>query len=373
MDLYARIQESARYCRDTNVRKKINILLDGIKNKNVCLTCKRSGIDRSTYYRWMDRLVKADFRVESLKIRSSKPHHCPHQVSKRIVKLIKHYRFKYRYGSPNILFYLKQNHRNIHVSKSTIERVIKRNQWILRKYKTKKINPHKKRYALPWPGMCVQLDIKYVPKRIDGQQYYVFNAIDDCTRWRYFRAYKDKSMGSAVDFTKRLIEHAPFTIKKIQTDNDKAFTYRFSPYEDLNHPFVDYLNEQSIRHRLIPPGQKELNGKVERSHRIDDDEFYWKAPLYSFGLLQKHLHQWWLEYNYDRPHSGIEHMTPMEKWLERFLIVYLAIAPSYGIQTFIAKQQNVKSTTLETYLKYLTWRDSQFLPVADVLENYIYS
>ena len=78
---------------------------------------------------------------------------------------------------------------------------------------------------------------------------------------------------------------------------------------------------------LIPVGVKEHNGKVERSHRIDEQYFYWKAPTDSIENFNKELEKWIFKYNNQRPHGGINYQTPLEKLNERwnFLTVFCFI------------------------------------------------
>ena len=73
----------------------------------------------------------------------------------------------------------------------------------------------------------------------------------------------------------------------------------------------------SEQYNCIPPGVKELNGKVERSHRIDDQYFYWRANCESFEGLNKSMKIWLNYYNEERPHGGLNYMTPKEKIEER--------------------------------------------------------
>lgn len=368
--LYEKVRISARYCRDLEVRKKICLFLEVIQTGKVLASCNKFGVCRRSYSRWWKNYCRADYKVEALMPRSRKPEDSKSKRSAYLVKIIRHYRLRYRYGPERILNYLKLNHR-LQVSESTIRRVIEEQGWIIRKNKTKKKNPHKKRYNLEWPGH-MQMDIKYVPQKIDGEQYYVFNAIDDCTRWRYFRAYKEKTAINAVYFVRELVKYAPFKILSIQTDNDVAFTYRLNPFVyDKDHIFGSNLKELGIRHRLIPPGAKELNGKVERSHRTDDEEFFWKAPMKDFDELQGSLVAWWFEYNQDRPHSGINGLTPLQKWAERFMTSFMAL----NLKNIYPQLQNQYKKTrhdlLDTYLKYLNWIQTDPFHGTDVLNYYI--
>lgn len=374
-DYYAKIKVSAKYCRDFESRKKIQLFLKAIKLKNVQAACEFFGVNRDYYYRWFKRFLNSGFDVKSLKEKSRRPIHSPKHIDHKLVKKIAHYRKNYRYGPLRISQWIKTNH-DITVSPSTIFREIVRKKWFIKKHRTKKINPHKKRYNLDWPGQMLQMDIKYVPEKINGKQYYEFNAIDDCTRWRFARIYKDKSLESCLDFTMDLIRYAPFGIQCIQTDNDRVFTNRLHPLAENPdyHPFTALLKKNKIQHRLIPPGAKELNGKVERSHRTDDDEFFWKAPMIGFSSLKNAFAQWIWEYNHDRPHTSLNGLTPMEKLLEKTYIQIFTMALLYGIdpQKLIKQPKQVEKTTrLGTYIKYLNYLASDYLSVLDVLEFHI--
>ena len=105
-----------------------------------------------------------------------------------------------------------------------------------------------------------------------------------------------------------------------------------------------WCEENGIRHQLIPPGEKELNGKVERSHRIDEQYFYWKADYRSLRQFNLSLVRWLRQYNEERPHGGLDYQTPKEK-LE-----------SLGIK--IGAKKPKKLTKLEQYLAVLDENDA---------------
>jgi transposase InsO family protein len=373
-EYYAKIKESAKYCRDLAIRKKLQLFLKAGKLKNVQAACQFFGVNRDYYYRWYNRFVHSGFDVKSLREKSRRPRCSPQRIDHKLVRKIAHYRKNYRYGPRRIAYWLKTNH-NLCVSPSTIFREILRKKWLVKKYQTKKINPHRKRYNLDWPGQMLQMDIKYVPERINGKRFYEFNAIDDCTRWRFARIYQDKSLESCLDFATDLIRYCPFRIQCIQTDNDQVFTNRLNVFT-LNpdyHPFTAMLKKQGIRHRLIPPGAKELNGKVERSHRIDDDEFFWKAPMMGFSSLKQAFAQWIWEYNHDRPHSSLGGLTPVEKLVEKMYVQIFTLALMGGIDPLSLIRRPVpyvKPTQVGTYIKYLAYLDSQYVSVRDVMEFY---
>jgi transposase InsO family protein len=106
-----------------------------------------------------------------------------------------------------------------------------------------------------------------------------------------------------MDFLKEVREHFPFTIERIQTDNDSSF----------GPQFTWHLADLRISHRHIPPGCPEVNGKVERSHKTDAQEFYQGRRFHNKRDLARKLKRWETEYNERRPHLALEGKTPAER------------------------------------------------------------
>lgn len=371
-ELYAKVRDQARTCRDAALRKKLQLFLEVIRSGQVLRSSRIFGYSSTSYYYyWWKRFRDSGFQMVSLREKSRRPKRSPRQISIKIVRKIRKYRIEFRYGPKRIAYYLWHNHR-IKVSESTVRRTIERRGWVLRKNRTKKKNPHRKRYELPIPGH-LQVDIKYVPKRKIGQRWYVYNAIDDCSRWRYAKAYRAINAKNSVDFVKGLIQVAPFRILSIQTDNDVVFTNRLSPFwlGLSEHPFTAALKGLGIQHRLIPPGFKELNGKVERSHRIDDEEFYWKVQLECFPAFQTELIRWIYAYNHHRPHGGIDGESPIHRLLQKLFVWHYALAIHYGALEFIEGETRVKQSILGTYLIYLDWIQADPFHSLDVMNYYI--
>ena len=82
-----------------------------------------------------------------------------------------------------------------------------------------------------------------------------------------------------------LIKAFPFRIQTIQTDNGTEFTYKYIS-DDVICPFDKALQKLRINHKLIPPRTPWHNGKVERSHRNDQERFYNYLRFYSYEDLQ---------------------------------------------------------------------------------------
>ncbi len=67
-----------------------------------------------------------------------------------------------------------------------------------------------------------------------------------------------------------------------------------------------------MRHVYIKPRSPQLNGKVERSHRTDQEEFYQLLTYTDDVDLNNKLTEWEQFYNFDRSHGAFEGKTPYE-------------------------------------------------------------
>ena len=155
-------------------------------------------------------------------------------------------------------------------------------------------------------GHRVQIDVKFIDAaRRLAKKHYQFTAIDDCTRLRVLRIYDRCNQKTAIQFLDYVLEQLPFRVETIQTDNGAEFQSRLP------------LARARPRHRtrLHQARDARLNGKVERSHRIDAEEFYRLLDgvvIDDTGLFNDKLQEWEDFYNFDRPHGGLGGQTPYE-------------------------------------------------------------
>lgn len=176
---------------------------------------------------------------------------------------------------------------------------------------------------MTYPGERVQIDMKYVPaknlteevKEIDGR-YYQYTAIDEYTRKRVLWASKEQSISASTEFLKVMMRKFPFKIECIQKDNGFEFTNRLNWQGTKKKTmFESKLEELGIKHKLIKPKTPRHNGKVERSHRKDQERFYYNKIFWSFEDFKNRLKYWEREYN-NFPMKPLGWKSPNEKLKE---------------------------------------------------------
>jgi transposase InsO family protein len=165
---------------------------------------------------------------------------------------------------------------------------------------------HTRRYAKQVPGHHIQVDVKFLTlpsedgRRVRRHQY---TAIDDATRIRALKIYPRHNQKSSIDFIDYVLEKFPFRIHTVRTDRGHEWQAQF-------HWHVE---DQGIRHVYIKPRSPQLNGKVERSHRTDQEEFYQLLTYTDDVDLNEKLAAWESFYNLNRPHGAHGGKTPYER------------------------------------------------------------
>jgi hypothetical protein len=185
----------------------------------------------------------------------------------KIIYLRQHYHF----GPVKIAMYLERYH-DISISHSGVRRVLKRLDLnrLPASQRYKRHDRRWKRYEKPLPGHRVQIDVKFIaplPGASSRRKHYQFTAIDDCTRLRVLRIYRQLNQKTAIQFANYVLERLPFRVEVIQTDNGAEFQSQF--------------------HYHL------LDGVVIDDTKVFNDKREWE----NF-------------YNYHRPHGGLGDQTP---------------------------------------------------------------
>ena len=155
------------------------------------------------------------------------------------------------------------------------------------------------------PGHHIQVDVKFLTfrgKRGEKVRRFQYTAIGDATRVRALKVYEKHTQVNAIDFIEHIIEKFPFRIREVRTDNG----------HELQAKFHWHVEDSGVRHAYIKRGTPQLNGKVERSHRSNQQESYQLLSYKGDVDLEVKLDEWERFYNFVRPHGAHNGKTPYE-------------------------------------------------------------
>lgn len=272
------------------------------------LTARHFGYSPDTISRWM-RAYKAG-GVKGLEPGSRRPKRVRQpQTPPEVVERVRVVREQYpRWGREKLRIMLLEE--GITLSAKSIDRVIRRlkARGILREA----VQPRK---AAKWrhrrlrrprelvadsPGALVQTDSKQVTLG-NGKVVYQFGAVDCFTRKRVVALAPRLTSHHGAEFLKRVVAQFPFKVQAIQSDGGSEFLKEFAAT----------AAELKLPHYFNRPNYPQGNGRIERSFRTDEEEFYQVEELPDdLGGTEQALLAWNHTYETVRPHQALGYMTP---------------------------------------------------------------
>ncbi|MCF7927116.1 MAG: integrase core domain-containing protein, partial [Candidatus Izimaplasma sp.] len=113
----------------------------------------------------------------------------------------------------------------------------------------------------------------------------------------------------------------PFEIQEVRTDNGREYTNRLAADHPTFTLFEQTLKLYQINHDYIKPYTPRHNGKVERSHRKDNERFYHKRSFINLKDLRGQGKKYLREYN-NFPMSPLDWLSPIQHYtLFRYRII----------------------------------------------------
>lgn len=152
----------------------------------------------------------------------------------------------------------------------------------------------------------LQMDVKYLTPELTGLPWTCFEyaVIDIFSRYKEVAILNHLDEDGSIAALLEILPKLPFKPIFIQTDNGLEFQGRFRKLiEDLK-----------LKHHYVHKNTPNENAVIERSFRTDEEEFLFrleKAPKH-YDELRTLFAEWIHEYNYERPHLGIDLRTPYE-------------------------------------------------------------
>ena len=401
------LSSEANKNKDPEVKRRLYLIKAVVNSdKDIKKTCEARGVSTDQFYMWARRLLKSKKLVSLQSLsRSAKSfwNKTPPLIEKRAIKLRKKEPFK---GPDRISRDLREDH-NMICPVSTVAAILKRAGLVTKAYRDRLTKKHMRRYRRPYPGY-LQMDFKYTPYLLEGCQTYQLSVVDHHSSWRFIRSYSNRMLSTVIRFLNELEQECPFFILQIQTDNASEFTDKFTSYRDGSRP--TYAHEmdvwcqaRGIEHKLIPIGEKELNGKVENTHKWDDREFFSQINVATYEELATATLEYNVIWNERRPTKTLGWFTPNEVLFNASVraVVYLKVMVAsfnwenpknlktvkMGNSLVTAPRQELKSlkqklkaknpkqkSRLTRYLDYLAAVDKQklksWLTVPMILQNF---
>ena len=276
---------------------------------------RRFRVSRNAIYEWK---AKYDGTWQSLNERSHRPHHHPNEHTEEEKELI--LRRYPRYKDDMIMLWDSLKKSGYKRSYSSLIRVVRK--WVKPEIERRTARKPKPYERAAYPGQKIQIDVKFVPSYCvaNGEKYYQYTAIDECTRFCYREMYAEHSTYSSKDFLMKLLKAFPFPIREVQTDNGTEWTTALLVKDPKSKTlFEQALEDMDILYHRIRVATPRHNGKVERQHRTDEKRFYKKMRMYNLEDGKKQLKKYNLKSN-NIPKVCLNFRTPNE-----VLADYLAI------------------------------------------------
>ncbi|MBI2008178.1 DDE-type integrase/transposase/recombinase, partial [Candidatus Amesbacteria bacterium] len=164
------------------------------------------------------------------------------------------------------------------------------------------------------PGEEVQLDVMHVDP-LPGTEdplgrsrqgfHYQYTVVDDCTRAQFATLTHKLNQDNTCEFLEETLDKSPFPIQAFRMDNGLEFQSKVR----------SFLQARKINYIYNRPSRPDMNGKVERVHWIDHEEFYSKDASTNFEERYSGLLKYIRHYNNERPHFGygMDGKTPLQK------------------------------------------------------------
>jgi transposase InsO family protein len=268
---------------------------------NAAAVCRHFSIPLRTFWRWKRRYDPWD--LKSLEDRSRKPTRSPRRTPRERERLVLELKRRHpRWGAAKLALVLRTR-QGVDPSAMTVWRILKRHGRIVR-YRTRKRKPPKPRVnwaEVRLPGDLLQVDTKHATHL--GRKAYQYTAIDVVTKDRRGDIFRTADMATTIRFLEAAVSAFGRKIVMVQTDNGPEF----------GREVTAWLRRRGIRHVFSHKRRPQENAYVERSHRIDEEEF-WSLGGHgaTFEDLRRNFAAYLAMYNTERPHWGLGGKTPAE-------------------------------------------------------------
>jgi len=289
------------------------LVLSGLPLKAAAET---AGVCERTARKWVTRFEAEG--LAGLQDRSSRPRRLYRPTPPQTVARVEALR-RQRWTGKHIAMELA-------LSPATVSRILRR----LGINRMRDLEPAEpaRRYERQAPGEMIHLDIKKlgcferVGHRITGDRTrqssrrgktwgagweYVHVAIDDASRVAFSQIMPDEKAVSAVAFLKAAVayyESLGIAVERVMTDNGPCYTSK---------AFQAACRKLGLKHVRTRPYTPRTNGKAERFIQTALREWAYAKAYPTSRHRADELAPWIHQYNWHRPHGGINHVVPISR------------------------------------------------------------
>lgn len=281
------------------------------KEVNVTAVCRQANCSRKTFYKWVHRY--RDGGLEALEDRSRRPHRSPFQipvaVEDEIVRLRKElHDAGLDHGATTIQWHLGKRRPGKVPSVAGIHRVLVRRGLVVAA-PSKRPKSSWNRFEADAPNERWQIDA--MDWATGTGPCHVFNLIDDHSRVATgSRAVLRATTGEAwTTFVQASILWG--LPAGVLSDNGLCFSGKLRGFEV---EFEKNLRDAGIRPSTGAPYHPQTTGKVERFQQTLKKWLRRQPLARDLAELQDQLDAFCQIYNYERPHQGIGHAIPADRW-----------------------------------------------------------
>ena len=226
------------------------------------------------------------------------------------------------YGTRRIRDVLKR-FEALPISETEVRRMLHEANLLEPPAKTPRPEPGPRRFERAEPNQLWQSDIfTFLLRR--HERIYLCAFMDDHSRflvgWSMARHQKEFLVREALD--KAIAKYG--VPKEILTDNGRQYTVWRGTTR-----FEEELRRQGIKHLKSRPQHPQTLGKVERFWKTLWDEFLSRTVFASYEDCQGRLALYIDGYNFQRPHQGLEGMTPADRFFRAAAHVRAACTPRW--------------------------------------------
>ena len=296
--------------------ERLRFIADYLNNYfSVTELCHHYNVSRKTGYKLINRYNK--YGIESITNRSRKPHHSPNKTPDHIVNEILNVRSKHPFWGPKkLLWRIKKDHPDWALpANSTSSLILKKYGCVKKRRRSmKRYHPGRPMSPILSPNDTWTTDFKGHFKTKDGIYCYPLTIADGYSR---FLLACDAFLSTQHVLVKPVFQRL-FEIyglpNKIRSDNG-------TPFASIALGRLSRLSVWWIRLGIMPElielGRPEQNGIHERMHRTLKQETV-IPPAKNAREQQLKFDTFRNEFNYERPHEGIDMNPPTEVYKSSF-------------------------------------------------------